>query len=147
MRAAVRVALAAVFFIATAVAQDVASFEKRVTVHKLPNGLTLLVLQRPEAPVFSFFTIVDAGAVQDPQGLTGLAHMMEHEAFKGTPNIGTRNWPAEKAALARVEQTYAAYAYEKKKEVGRDPKRLAELEKAFKAAVDEANKYVEPNQF
>ena len=37
-------------------AQDLESFEKRVAVKTLPNGLTLLVLERPEAPVFSFFT-------------------------------------------------------------------------------------------
>ena len=38
-------------------AQDLASFEKRVTVKTLPNGLTVLILRRPEAPVFSFFTM------------------------------------------------------------------------------------------
>jgi len=38
--------------------------------------------------VFSFFTHVDAGSVQDPMGKTGLAHMFEHMAFKGTDTIG-----------------------------------------------------------
>ena len=37
-------------------AQDVSSFEKRVTVKKLANGLTVMICERPEAPVFSFFT-------------------------------------------------------------------------------------------
>ena len=86
----------------TAAAQDLASFEKRVHVKTLPNGLTVLLLQRPQAPVFSFFTLVDAGDAQDPQGKTGLAHMMEHMAFKGTENIGTTDAAAEKAALAKV---------------------------------------------
>src|SRR5437763_4742610 len=147
MRAAVKLALAAILFISTAFAQDVASFEKRVTVHKLPNGLTLLVLQRPEAPVFSFLTIVDAGAVQDPQGLTGLAHMMEHEAFKGTPNVGTSNWPAEKAALEGVEKAFAAYNYERNKESARDPKKLEQLQKAWQDAIANADKYVVENEF
>src|SRR5262249_5761711 len=89
-----------------AAAQDVNSFEKRTTVKKLPNGLTLIVLERPEAPVFSFFTFVDAGSTQDPLGKTGLAHMFEHMAFKGTDKIGTKDWPAEKAALAKVETAY-----------------------------------------
>ena len=47
-------------------AQDLASFEKRVTVKTLPNGLTVLILRRPEAPVFSFFTLVDAGLRKTP---------------------------------------------------------------------------------
>ncbi len=59
---------------ALAGAQDIASFEKRITVKKLPNGLTILICERPEAPVFSFYTLVDAGSVQDPMGQTGLAH-------------------------------------------------------------------------
>ncbi|MGA9711081.1 MAG: insulinase family protein, partial [Candidatus Sulfotelmatobacter sp.] len=74
-----------------AAAQDVASFKKRITVKKLPNGLTIVICERPEAPVFSFFTMVDAGSSQDPMGKTGLAHMFEHMAFKGTDKIGTTN--------------------------------------------------------
>ncbi len=76
---------------ALAAAQDVASFEKRITVKKLPNGLTIVICERPEAPVFSFFTMVDAGSAQDPMRATGLAHMFEHMAFKGTDKIGTTN--------------------------------------------------------
>ena len=84
--------------------QDLASFEKRTTVKKLPNGLTVIICERPEAPVFSFFTHVDAGSVQDPMGKTGLAHMFEHMAFKGTDTIGTRDYAGEKIALAKVEE-------------------------------------------
>src|SRR5258707_8277520 len=76
-----------------AAAQDVASFEKRITIKKLPNGLTILICERPEAPVFSFYTMVDAGSAQDPMGATGLAHMFEHMAFKGTDKIGTPTMP------------------------------------------------------
>jgi len=110
-------------------AQDVASFEKRITVKKLPNGLTLLICERPEAPVFSFDTLVDVGSVQDPMGATGLAHMFEHMAFKGTDKIGTTDYAAEKPALAKVETAYAAYISERDKTVGRDEAKLKALEK------------------
>src|SRR6516165_12731891 len=103
-------------FTATLFGQDLASFEKRVTVKKLPNGLTVVICERPEAPVFSFFTHVDAGDAQDPKGQTGLAHMFEHMAFKGTTRIGTTNWPAEKIALEKVEQAYQAYDRERTRE-------------------------------
>lgn len=128
-------------------AQDLASFEKRVTVDKLPNGLTVVLCRRPEAPVFSFNLFVDAGSAQDPKGETGIAHMMEHMAFKGTPTIGTKNWAAEKVALAKVDVAYAAYDREKVKRIGRDPKKLAELEAAWKKALADANQYVVPNEF
>jgi predicted Zn-dependent peptidase len=128
-------------------AQDAASFEKRITVKKLPNGLTLIVCERPEAPVFSFFTLVDAGSAQDPMRQTGLAHMFEHMAFKGTDKIGTTDYAAEKPALAKVEVTYAAYIRERDKTVGRDQARLKQLEKEWKDAITAADKYVVPNQF
>ena len=118
-----------------AAAQDVASFEKRITVKKLPNGLTILICERPEAPVFSFFTMVDAGSAQDPMGKTGLAHMFEHMAFKGTDKIGTTNYAAEKPALEKVETAYAAYIAERDKRVGRDEAKLKQLEKAWKDAI------------
>jgi predicted Zn-dependent peptidase len=130
-----------------AAAQDVASFEKRITVKKLPNGLTLLICERHEAPVFSFFTLVDAGSAQDPMRETGLAHMFEHMAFKGTDKIGTTNYAAEKPALAKVETAYAAYIAERDKTVGRDEAKLKQLEKAWKDAIAEADKYVVPNEF
>ena len=132
---------------ALAASQDVASFEKRTTVKKLSNGLTLIVLERPEAPVFSFFTLVDSGSTQDPLGKTGLAHMFEHMAFKGTDKIGTKDWPAEKAALAKVETAYAAYIAERDKTFSRDEQKLKELEKTWKDAIAQADQYVIPNQF
>jgi predicted Zn-dependent peptidase len=130
-----------------AASQDVTSFEKRTTVKKLANGLTVIICERPEAPVFSFFTHVDAGSVQDPLGKTGLAHMFEHMAFKGTENIGTTDYAAEKVALAKVETTYAAYIAERDKPVGRDEQKLKTLQKSWQDAITEAQKFVKPNEF
>ncbi|MGO9126744.1 MAG: M16 family metallopeptidase [Terriglobales bacterium] len=130
-----------------AAAQDIASFEKRITVKKLDNGLTVLICERPEAPVFSFYTHVDAGSVQDPLGKTGLAHMFEHMAFKGTDKIGTKDYPAEKSALVKVETAYAAYLAERDQPVGRDEQKLKQLETAWQEAIKAASQYVIPNQF
>jgi predicted Zn-dependent peptidase len=128
-------------------AQDLKSFEQKITTKVLPNGLTLIVCERPEAPVFSYTTFIDAGDVNDPSGESGLAHMFEHLAFKGTSEIGTTDYAAEKVALAKVEEANNAYEAEYLKPVGRDPQKLAELKKAFVAAQAEAHKYVIPNQF
>ena len=128
-------------------AQDLSSFEKRITTKVLPNGLTLIVCERPEAPVFSYFTFVDAGDANDPGGQSGLAHMFEHLAFKGTKDIGTTDYAAEKVALDKVEQAYAAYDAEYRKRVGRDEAKLKQLHEAFAQAQAEAQKYVIPNQF
>ena len=141
--------IAALLFILSSflAAQDVNSFAKRITVKKLPNGLTIVLCERPEAPVFSFFTLVDAGSAQDPMGATGLAHMFEHMAFKGTDKIGTKDYAAEKPALAKVEVAYAAYLAERDKPVGRDEAKLKQLEQAWKDAIAAADKYVVSNEF
>jgi predicted Zn-dependent peptidase len=129
-------------------AQDLAAFEKRVTVKVLENGLTAIVCQRPDtAPVFSFYTNVDTGSVQDPMGKTGLAHMFEHMAFKGTDTIGSKDYPAEKAALQKVEAAYAAYLHERDKTVGRDEEKLKQLEQGWQGAIKDAQQYAIPNQF
>jgi predicted Zn-dependent peptidase len=128
-------------------AQDLKSFEQKITTKVLPNGLTILICERPDAPVFSYSTFIDAGDVNDPSGESGLAHMFEHLAFKGTSQIGTTDYAAEKVALAKVEAANAAYEAEYLKPVGRDPEKLAALKQAFKQATDEAHKYVVPNQF
>ena len=129
--------------------QDLASFEKRTTVKRLSNGLTVIICERPEAPVFSFFTHVDAGSVQDPMGKTGLAHMFEHMAFKGTDKIGTRDYADEKVALAKVEEAYAAYIAERDKRVDRDDQKVKQLEQSWKDAIATADKFSAPynNEF
>src|SRR6266852_1741694 len=137
-----RFLLVCFFLSLTLPAQDIASFEKRITVKKLANGLTAIVMERPEAPVFSFYTRVDAGSAQEVPGITGLAHMFEHMAFKGTDKIGTKNYAAEKVVLEKVEKAYAAYRYERDKRVGRDDAKVKQLEKAWQDAVQEANQYV-----
>ena len=133
--------------IASVRAQDLKSFEQRITTKVLPNGLTIIICHRPDAPVFSYTTFVDAGDVDDPSGESGLAHMFEHLAFKGTTQIGTRDYAAEKTALKKVEEANDAYEAEYLKPAGRDPKKLEELHQAFQNAQAEAEQYVIPNQF
>lgn len=145
-----RLTLAICFVLCSlAFGQDLASFEKRITVKKLENGLTVIICQRPGAPVFSFFTHVDAGSVQDPLGKTGLAHMFEHMAFKGTDTIGTRDYADEKAALAKVETIYAEYIRERDQRVDRDDQKVKQLEQEWKDAIAAADKYSAPynNEF
>ncbi len=132
---------------------NIADYEKRVSVKTLPNGLTVVLWRRPEAPVFSFFTLVDTGSAQDPLHQTGLAHMMEHMAFKGTPDIGTTDYAAEKVALEKVEQAYAAYETERVRQLrplpgtAPDPQKLKQLQTAWQDAIKAADQYVIKNQF
>src|SRR5690242_12753873 len=134
-------------FPALLAAQSLQDFEKKVTKFQLPNGLTFLIVERHEAPVVSFHTYVNVGSVDDPSGATGLAHMFEHMAFKGTETIGTKDWPAEKKALDDIEQSYDRLEAERNKGPKADPAKLRTLEEQLKAAIDRAQAYVEPNEY
>src|SRR5271156_418959 len=102
-------------------AQSLQDFEKRITEFTLANGMHFIIFERHEAPVVSFHSYVNAGSVDDPSGETGIAHMFEHMAFKGTETIGSKNWPAEKQALDEVERVYDRYDGERNKGEKTDP--------------------------
>lgn len=125
-----------------------ARFEKRVTVKTLGNGLTVVICERRDAPVVSYFTHIDAGSAQELPGTTGLAHMFEHMAFKGTPRIGSTNWAAEKKALANVERAYQAYDRARRPPTGAvDDAAVTAAEKAWKDAIRAADAFVVRNAF
>ena len=79
-----------------------AQLRKRVVEVRLKNGMLFLLVRRPFSPTFTAYIRVKAGGVDDRVGYTGLAHIFEHMAFKGTTVVGTRNWKKEKAVLQKL---------------------------------------------
>lgn len=139
-----------IFLLAAALgvaAQNLAEFEKTVTEFTLDNGMKFIVVERHQVPVVSFHLYADVGAVNEDVGISGLAHLFEHMAFKGTSTIGTKDIKKEKEAMARVDQAYAAWMAERRKGERADPERLKELETAFRQAQGEAEKYIEAGEF
>ena len=128
-------------------AQDLKEFEKKVTEFTLANGLHFIVAERHEAPVVSFHTYVNAGSADDPSGETGIAHMFEHMAFKGTETIGTRDWPSEKKALDAIEEVYDRLEAERNKGPKADATRIGVLQAQVRMAIDGAEAYVVPNNY
>ena len=77
--------------------------------------MTFVVMERHQAPVATFLTYADVGSVQEVKGITGLAHIFEHIAFKGSPAIGGNNYEEERLALDRVDQAFFALRDERRK--------------------------------
>jgi predicted Zn-dependent peptidase len=128
-------------------AQNLQEFAKRVTEFTLANGMHFIVLERHEAPVVSFHTYVNAGSVDDPKGRSGLAHMFEHMAFKGTEGIGSTDWAAEKKALGDIERIYDELDAERDKLAKADPQKIKTLEEQVQAAIEKADAFVVPNLY
>jgi len=59
-----------------------------VTRTVLANGLTVLVYRNPAAPVVAVNTYVRAGYFDETDDIVGIAHVLEHMYFKGTPQYG-----------------------------------------------------------
>ena len=77
---------------------------KKVSMYRLENGLRVLIYPRGVAPVFSGAVGVRVGGTDEVVGQTGISHMFEHMAFKGTPAVGTEDSNKEKKLLADLEQ-------------------------------------------
>ena len=58
-----------------------------VTSHTLDNGMDIVVIEDNRAPVVTHMVWYRIGAADDPPGLSGLAHYLEHLMFKGTDII------------------------------------------------------------
>jgi len=71
----------------------------RVVEQKLANGLTVLMVERHQTPVVSLNMTFGVGGVNEQVGQTGLAHLYEHMAFKGTRTVGTKNYEKERLVL------------------------------------------------
>jgi zinc protease len=59
----------------------------RAEVSRLPNGLTVILLEDHELPVVSVQTLYRSGSAAEVTGKTGLAHYLEHLAFRGSANF------------------------------------------------------------
>ena len=53
----------------------------------LPNGMQVLVIPDHRAPVVTQMLWFKVGAVDDPPGISGLAHFFEHMMFRGTKQM------------------------------------------------------------
>ncbi len=130
-----------------ATAGSFAELEKEVVEFTLDNGLRFIVLERHVAPVFAYATFVNAGGADELPGNTGIAHMFEHMAFKGTETIGTTSYAEEQKVLDRMDDIWAQVLAERERGRDADSEKLAELEEAFRDAEEDAQKFVVSNEF
>jgi predicted Zn-dependent peptidase len=110
--------------------------EARVREVRLDNGMRFLLLKRGTAPVFSGILRFGVGSADDPGGETGLAHLFEHLAFKGTSRIGITDAEKENPILEALDTT----ARELNAELDRGDKADADRLKALRARMQQLQK-------
>lgn len=119
------------------------SLPEITTKFELDNGLRVVMVKQGFAPVISFNLMFNVGGMDEPDGLGGLAHMVEHMAFKGTRTIGSVDLEAELAALEQIEKLVNELALAK--EAGKNSAEISKLETALKEISEKAKELASPN--
>ncbi|MFQ6069844.1 MAG: M16 family metallopeptidase [Candidatus Aminicenantales bacterium] len=122
-------------------AQTFDAVKNRVKTHTLKNGMKFIVLERHDAPVVSFHVYADVGSANESYGITGISHLLEHMAFKGTKVIGTKNYEEESRILEEMDKVYNEIKREKSR-VDPDADKIKEMEEEFEALRLKAKEYV-----
>ncbi len=100
-----------IFFISIAALGDTPSgsvdagkyFLEKVVEKKLPNGITLLMVNRGYSPTLSLRISFRVGSADESYNSIGAAHILEHMLFKGTEKLGTKDFKSEEKILQRIE--------------------------------------------
>ncbi|HEY3197562.1 MAG TPA: pitrilysin family protein [Nitrospirales bacterium] len=123
-----------------------ANLEDRVIEHHLRNGLTLLVMERHHAPIVAVNLTYKVGGANEHNGITGVAHLYEHMAFKGTRTIGVTDAAKERPLLEEMDRLSEALAVEIAKGEAADKTRLASLREQLTKVDELAQGYVVPSE-
>jgi len=127
----------------------------RVVEQKLANGLTVLMVERHQTPVVSLNMTFRVGGVNEQVGQTGLAHLYEHMAFKGTRTVGTKDYERERPILeewfrvgTELEQRQREFARKSQDKPASPEDRAAieRLQKRFTELQDQAGQFVAGNE-
>ncbi len=129
------------------------SLADRVIERKLANGLTVLMVERHETPVVSINITFAVGGVNEQVGQTGLAHLYEHMAFKGTRTVGTKDYQEEQPILeelARIgtelEQRQRGLSARNSPATAEEQAAIEALQKRFTELQAQASQYVVGNE-
>ena len=131
------------------------SLADRVIEHKLANGMTVLMVERHQAPIVSINMTFGVGGVNEQVGLTGLAHLYEHMAFKGTRTVGTRDYAREQAVLDELTLVGNELDHRERDEAARAQmegqphvasQEVQQLQRRFKELQDKAGEFVVGNE-
>jgi zinc protease len=77
----------------------------------LKNGLKLIVQEDHRAPVVVSQVWYRAGSLDEVNGKTGVAHVLEHMMFKGTPSVPAGQFSRQVAAAGGKENAFTSKDY------------------------------------
>lgn len=79
--------------------------------HTLPNGMKLIVKEDRRAPSVVHMVWYKVGAMDEVDGTSGVAHLLEHMMFKGTKKVGPGEFNKQVAAAGGRDNAFTSYDY------------------------------------
>jgi len=76
--------------------------------HQLANGLRIIVKEDHRAPTAAHMVWYRAGSMDETNGTTGVAHLLEHMMFKGTPTTGAGEFSRLVAAAGGRDNAFTS---------------------------------------
>ncbi len=78
---------------------------------RLPNGMKLIVKEDRRAPSVVHMVWYKVGAMDEVDGTSGVAHLLEHMMFKGTRAVGPGEFNKRVAAAGGRDNAFTSYDY------------------------------------
>ncbi len=103
--------LRTLFALILAVAVDVAAAPDPAQARKLENGLRVIVKEDHRAPTAVHMVWYVAGSMDEFNGTTGVAHLLEHMMFKGTKTVKSGEFSRRIAAAGGRENAFTSRDY------------------------------------
>jgi predicted Zn-dependent peptidase len=120
------------------------SLKDKVIERNLANGLKVLMVKDPVAPLVSCNLAYRVGSVNERPGITGVSHMHEHMMFKGTRTMGIKPGTLEldNQLNSQIDALEAQIVQEESKVKGRDDAKIAALKKQVDALIEKEKKEI-----
>jgi predicted Zn-dependent peptidase len=125
---------------------DFSKIKNRISEFTLPNGLKFILMEDHSVPIASFVTYANAGASDERIGIYGISHFLEHMAFKGTSEVGTKDYKVEKKLFAKMDATFEKILVEKNS-INPDREKIKQWTEELEKLKEEAAEVVNSNEF
>jgi predicted Zn-dependent peptidase len=119
--------------------------KKHVVETTLSNGIRVQLLDRGYSPTLAMQISFNIGSADEDSESVGVAHMLEHMLFKGTPTVGSLDYPKEKRLIERIEAIGETIDYLERENPSNT--RLPALREEIVSLQKEHTKYFELNPY
>lgn len=133
--------LSSIFFPSVSMAQLPVESTTDISQYTLENGLTVILKEDHQSKEVFGIVVCKAGAKNDPADATGMAHYQEHMLFKGTQELGTKNWEKEEPLIEEIILLYDKLGQTT------DPEQRLDIQQQINKVSVEAAQFAIPNEF